>query len=243
MNPFAPEEYAKYVLIDGRERKVGNVLHSLGVKVLYTEKCEELYDAISFHPDILVHPLGNKEVVVAPNVSQSFIHKLELIGLKVKKGRTFLKRNYPYDIAYNVARLDNVAFHNLKYTDYILRQSLEEQGVKFLNVKQGYTKCNMAIIDENSFITSDKGIYEVAINNGFDVLLIEPGGIFLKGFDYGFIGGAMGLIGNKKLAVTGVFNAHKNYERIMEFLDKKGIEIIYLTLEQIKDIGSIIPLI
>nr|WP_244262600.1 hypothetical protein [Thermoanaerobacter siderophilus] len=53
----------------------------------------------------------------------------------------------------------------------------------------------------------------------------------------------MGLIGEKKLAVTGVFNSHKNYEKIIEFLNKKGIEIVYLTFKQIKDIGSIIPLI
>lgn len=242
-NPFVPYENFKWVLIDGREKEIGDSLSKLGLNVLYTEKCIDLYDAISFHPDILLHPLGNGEIVVAPNVTPNFIQKLKSLDLKVKIGQTFLKRNYPYDIAYNVARLGNTVFHNFKYTDPILKKSYEEKGVKFLNVKQGYTKCNMAIIDDNSFITSDKGIFEVASKNGFEVLLIEPGGVFLKGFDYGFIGGSMGLIGKKKLAVTGVFKSHKNYEKIIEFLNKKGIEIIYLTFEQIKDIGSIIPLI
>ena len=242
-NPFVPHGNFKWIVIDGREREIGDSLSKLGIKVLYTEKCADLYDAISFHPDILLHPLGDREIIVAPNVTPEFIRKLKLIGLKVKIGQTFLKRNYPYDIAYNVARLGNTAFHNFKYTDPVLRESLEKKGVKFLNVKQGYTKCNMAIIDDNSFITSDKGIFEVAVSNGFEALLIEPGGVFLKGFEYGFIGGAMGLIGEKKLAVTGVFNSHKNYEKIIEFLNKKGIEIVYLTFKQIKDIGSIIPLI
>ncbi|CAK9331068.1 DUF6873 family GME fold protein [Thermoanaerobacter kivui] len=243
INPFVPVDEVKYVVIDGREKEIGNSLTKLSIGVIYTEKCNDLYDAISFHPDILIHPLGDGEVIIAPNVSNSFIQKLKQIGLNVRLGQTYLKRNYPYNIAYNVARLGNIAFHNLKYTDPILRESLEQKGIKFLNVKQGYTKCNMAIIDDNSFITSDKGIFEVAVKNGIEVLLIEPGEIILEGFKYGFVGGAMGLIANKKLAVTGSFKSHKNYKKIIEFLNKKGVEIVYLTFNQIKDIGSIIPLI
>lgn len=242
LNPLVPEKSVNCVLLDGREIEIGNALERLGIEVIYTEKCEELYEAISYHPDILVHPVEEKEVIVAPNVSQRFINELTKFGIKVVKGETFLKRNYPYDIAYNVARLGNTAFHNLKYTDPVLREILEKKGVKFLHVNQGYTKCNMAIVDEKSFITSDRGIFEVGLRSGFDVLLIEPGGIILEGFDYGFIGGATGLIGEKRLAVTGTFYHHKDYEKIMEFLDKKGIKITYLTSGQIKDIGSIIPL-
>ncbi|MGB9780983.1 DUF6873 family GME fold protein [Caldanaerobacter sp.] len=242
LNPFIPERDVKCVLIDGRELDIGKALERLGIKVLYTERCTDLYEAISYHPDIHVHPLDEGEVVVAPNVSQAFLHKLVELDIKVIKGKTFLKRNYPYDIAYNVARLGNVAFHNLKYTDPVLREELEKRGVKFLHVNQGYTKCNIAIVDDRSFITSDTGILDVAVKNGFDVLLISPGGIVLKGFDYGFIGGATGLIGKRKLAFTGDFSYLKDYEKIMDFLNKKGIEIVQLTSAQIKDIGSIIPL-
>jgi hypothetical protein len=242
LNPFIPEKDVKCVLIDGRELEIGKAIEKLGIKVLYTERCDDLYEAISYHPDILVHPLDEREVVVAPNLSQNFLRRLIELNVKVIKGRTFLKRNYPHDIAYNVARLGNVAFHNLKYTDPVLREELEKRGIKFLHVNQGYTKCNMAIVDEKSFITSDAGIFDVAVKNDFDVLLINTGGITLKGFDYGFIGGATGLIGKKKLAFTGDFRHLKDYKKIIEFLHKKGIEIVQLTSTQIKDIGSIIPL-
>lgn len=88
-NPFVPHGNFKWVVIDGREREIGDSLSKLGIKVLYTEKCADLYDAISFHPDILLHPLGDREIIVAPNVTPEFIRKLKLIGLKVKIGQTF----------------------------------------------------------------------------------------------------------------------------------------------------------
>jgi hypothetical protein len=134
LNPLVPEKSVNCVLLDGREIEIGNALERLGIEVIYTEKCDELYEAISYHPDILVHPVEEKEVIVAPNVSQRFINELTKFGIKVIKGKTFLKRNYPYDIAYNVARLGNTAFHNLKYTDPVLREILEEKGVKFQTV-------------------------------------------------------------------------------------------------------------
>lgn len=241
-NPFIPQNSVDCVIIDGREKFLGEKLKELRINVVYTEKCYDLYDAISFHPDILMHPAGDGDLIVAPNVSDSFIKKLKCLSINIIIGQTYLKRNYPENIAYNVARIGNKAFHNLKYTDPVLRDVLEKKGVKFINVKQGYTKCNMVVIDDNSFITSDNGIYKTAEKLGFECLLIEPGDIVLSGFDYGFIGGAAGLISRNKLLITGDLKYHRNYEKIIDFLNKKGIEPLYLTFNQIKDIGSIIPL-
>jgi len=241
-NPFVPESDVKYVIVDGREKVLLTAFSKLKIKVIFTQKCNAVYEAISYHPDIIMHPVGEKTFVLAPNVSRHFINLLKNLNIKVIIGQTYLKRNYPDNIAYNVARIGTFAFHNLKYTDKVLRDYLERENVNFINVKQGYTKCNMAIIDNQSFITSDKGIYDKALLYGLDGLLIEKGDIFLKGFDYGFIGGCVGLIGKNKLVINGDLKKHKEFEKINEFLYKKRIETIFLTIDKLKDIGSIIPL-
>jgi hypothetical protein len=241
-DPYIPDKKVKTVLIDGREKLIGHVLNNFGIQTIYTGKNEFLYDAISYHPDIILHNAGDGEVVIAPNVSVDLIFNLKKLKLNTILGQSNLNRNYPGNIAYNVARLGGYAFHNLKYTDPVLREMLENKGVKFIHVNQGYTKCNMAIIDEFSFITSDYGIYKIADKYGFDCLLIEPGNIMLEGFKHGFIGGAAGLISKNIFCITGKLSYHNDSKKIVDFLTYKNKKIIYLTPFQIKDIGSIIPL-
>ena len=45
--------------------------------------------------------------------------------------------------------------------------------MKFVDVKQGYTKCSTLIADENSVITSDKGLYRVYEKNGVEYILVR----------------------------------------------------------------------
>lgn len=240
--PYIPDKFIKYAVIDGREKYIGKELNKLGINTIYTEKNDKLYDAISYHPDIIMNNVGDGDVIIPPNTSFNFVDKLKKIGLNVIQGYNILTRNYPGNIAYNVARLSRYAFHNLKYTDPILKKVMESKGIKFINVKQGYTKCNIAIVDDHSFITSDIGIYKVAIKYGFDCLLIDHGDITLKGFDYGFIGGAAGLISKDIFCLAGNIKFHKDREKIINFLKYKKKKLINLTPFQIKDIGSIIPL-
>ncbi|SNX55002.1 hypothetical protein SAMN05660242_2780 [Thermoanaerobacterium sp. RBIITD] len=240
--PYLPDRKINVAVIDGREKKLSNILNRLGIKTVLTEKHNFLYEAISYHPDIILHNAGDGDIVVAPGLSSNFISNLKSLNLNVVFGHNILCRNYPGNIAYNVARLGNYAFHNLRYTDPVLRNILEKKGVKFIDVRQGYTKCNIAIIDEYSFITSDMGIYKIATKNGFDCLLIEQGDIRLEGFDYGFIGGASGLISKDVFCITGDIKYHRNHRKIIDFLKYKNKELIFLTSNQIKDIGSIIPL-
>ena len=75
---------------------------------------------------------------------------------------------------------------------------------------------------------------------GIDVLLISPGYIDLPGLDYGFIGGASGLIGKNKLFFTGRLNAHPDYNRIVDFLQKNKSKPIFSNREQPIDLGSIL---
>jgi len=116
------------------------------------------------------------------------------------------------------------------------------KGVEFVKVRQGYTKCSVCVVDENSAITSDRNIYNALISNGIDTLLISEGYIDLDGYDYGFIGGSCGKISKNEIAFTGRFNKHPDCDRILEFLNARKIDAKFLTDKDIFDIGSILPI-
>jgi len=110
-------------------------------------------------------------------------------------------------------------------------------------VKQGYAACSAAAVDGYSIITADKAIAEAAGSRGYQALVISPGGIRLDGYDYGFIGGCCGLLDEKTLAFTGRLSSIKDGERIKGFCASRGVSVIELTDEPMKDIGGIIPLL
>ena len=90
-----------------------------------------------------------------------------------------------------------------------------------------------------SIITSDMSVYDKAGKKGVDVLLIEKGHIDLNGYDYGFIGGASGLISKNKLAFTGNVKLYPDYEAIKNFCNDRGVEIISLSEKKLYDYGSL----
>ena len=76
-------------------------------------------------------------------------------------------------------------------------------------------------------------------------MLSDPRFIRLDGFEHGFIGGSAFKIAADKLCFTGVLDAFPEDEqnRILEFLEKKGIIPIYLTDRPVFDIGGAIPVL
>ena len=177
------------------------------------------YEPVDSHPDIYMCSLG--------------INKPVFFGCPEKIGR-----RYPENIRYNAACTGRFFIHNLKYTDPDL-MAAAENTVK-INVSQGYTKCNVLIVDDNSIITSDEGIYKSCYGK-LDVLLIKPGHIRLKNFTYGFIGGASGRIG-RKIIFNGNLEMHPDHEKIAAFIESRDLELVYFSSYELEDIGSIIEL-
>ncbi len=240
-NPFVPQDKAGIAIIDGRaDNEIKENLLNYGLKVINTCKCEELYDSISYHPDIVIHPINHEKVIVAPNVFDYYKNLLSFHGIKVIKGEKKLSRNYPENIAYNVARISKYAIHNVKYTDEKLKYYIEKEGIEFINVKQGYSKCSLAIISEDAAITSDFSIYKELKKHGVDVLMIKEGFIELPGLNHGFIGGATGMFSKNELFLSGTIYDHPSSLEINVFLKKYNIKPIYLSNKRIIDIGSII---
>ncbi|MGE5329634.1 MAG: DUF6873 family GME fold protein [Deltaproteobacteria bacterium] len=241
--PFIPEKQVKLMLIDGSTPyPILEKLSSLGISLILTEKCTSVQESISYHPDIQLHPLGSNKIAVCPESFKTFSKKLLPYGFKIICGTNPLRSNYPDDIAYNVARIGKICFHNFKYTAPIIRSYFEDNRLVMLNVKQGYSKCSIAILNKSAIITSDKGIHETAFKYGIDSLLISPGNITLKDQSYGFIGGCTGLLSPDILAVTGSLENHPDCKKIINHAKKYSIEILPLSKDIPIDVGSLIPL-
>ena len=243
VNPFIPNKTANTVIVDGRvSSKTLETLNSLNLNIIPTIQCKEVSGPISYHPDIVLHPVNHNTLVVAPNVFDYYKEKLGGRGMEIIKGETKLSKDYPGDIAYNVGRIGNLAIHNFKYTDEKLKYCLRKENLEFINVNQGYTKCSMAITGDKSIITADYPIYKKLTNLGVDVLLIQAGSIKLEGYPYGFIGGTCGNLSKETIMFSGSLNRHPDEEKILNFLKKCNKKAIYLSDEKVIDIGTIISL-
>jgi len=205
----APNELVRYLKDEGHR-----------VKKVYP--MGRTYMPVDCHPDIFMCKMGlsdSSEIIMA---------ELSEIGEK-----------YPKNIRYNAVCTDKFFMHSLKYTSSVLLEKAKSMELRLIDVKQGYTKCNTVIVDNNSLITSDPSVYSEASKNGLEVLKISNGYVNLDGFDYGFLGGASGIVGNK-IVFCGDLSSHPDYEKIYDFISNRGVEIKYFKSFPLTDIGSII---
>lgn len=180
-----------------------------------------------------------------PSVDMSIDSHPDILYCKLKDDEVFmgdenlLLSKYPGDIRYNACSTGKYFIHNLKYTDEKLLKRAKEIDLKLVDVKQGYSKCSIVVINEDSVITYDEGISKALISEGLNVLLISPGHVKLDGFDTGFIGGASGRIGDE-IIFNGNLKLHPDFDRIDKFICSRGLKLKYFAEYELTDIGSII---
>lgn len=219
-------------------------LRSYGIELLEIPCFSALSEPVSAHVDMQIAHIFEDVIVCQPQMSRNFYLKLKTYGFNVYKGRSILKKHYPFDIAYNVAIVGDVAFHNTKYTDPVIVELLSHHSIRLVHVNQGYTKCSVLPITNKSIITDDPSIEKAAHREGFDVLKLPPQkNISLPGLSYGFIGGTAGFISKNTIAFSGSIDAIVGKNEMKEFLNKYNIGWINLGNNQLHDYGGLIPLL
>lgn len=209
-----------------------------GFNIIKTMECKKVYDSIRYHPDIVMTKIDENTIITAPSMYDYFSESLKGYDINIIKGESLLSDSYPKDISYNLAVVGKYAFHNLKYTDRVLLEELAKRNITMVDITQGYSKCSIAVVDDENIITSDRIIYEAAKKIGINVLFIHHGNIFLENQNYGFIGGSTGKY-NNKFYISGKLSNHPDEERIIDFVKKTGKQLIYLSDKDIVDIGTI----
>lgn len=242
-NLFAGKGKNNIVIVAGNiDDIIYNSLKELKLRVIKTIAHKGVDRAIKYHPDIVMHPIGEDLLVVEPTVFDYYKEALKDTSIELIKGEKKLGLEYPDDIAYNVGRIGNYALHDFRYTDEKIKYYLKKENIKQINVKQGYTKCSMAVVGDSEVITSDVVIDRKLKEKGFESLLISPGYIYLEDHPYGFIGGCTGNISNRDVLLSGSLEAHPDKGKIEKFLLDRNKNIIYLSDKKIRDIGTIIGL-
>jgi len=185
--------------------------------IVEIKSTDQVYESISSHPDIFMCKI-NDEIIQSKND---------------------LGYSYPDNVKYNGVQIGKYFIHHTGYTASKLISAVKAADLMTVHVSQGYTKCNIVAVDENSIITSDEGIRNKLVPLGLDVLLISAGNVKLKGFSYGFLGGASGSVGNF-IVFNGDLSAHPDYIKISDFILSRGLKLKYFEEYQLEDIGSII---
>lgn len=196
-------------------------LKSEGHEVIPAKPLKNVDPAISCHPDI--------------------------IHCHLARGRVFhgnpavLDPVYPADSVYNACSTGKYFIHNLKHTSPELLALAGELGLETIHVNQGYARCSILPVDENSVITYDRGVAAACAcqAHGPDVLLIRPGHIGLPGYASGFIGGTGGRVGDT-VVFNGNLAAHPDFEIIKEYIESRGLKCFWTTDMPLTDIGSVI---
>ncbi len=225
------------IIIDSRMRNEEKEYLKKYGELIEIECQDCVYDEISAHPDIFFCKI-NDQIFQAPNL------KLEK-QLKTQKGSSSVGKQYPDDVKYNICQIGKKIIHNFKYTDSLVNDYINSIGLEKINIKQGYTKCSIAVTSENSCITSDEGIYKTLQKENIDVLLLRDEIIHLQDKNKnitnmnGFIGGSSCIIDNKFI-LFGDSDKLNSKSKLVDFLNKQKLELIDFKNLEIIDYGGVI---
>lgn len=197
------------------------------------------YEAISGHPDIFICPTP-AGLIVAPNLPYEYFSILDQNHIPYLKGSLPVGNEYPETARYNSLVTGKFIIQNPTASDPVIHNL--NPNLEIIPIKQGYVRCNLIALPNETFITSDRGIEKSLKQRKLEVLYVDPSCIKLDGFDHGFFGGACGLYRNT-LFICGSLKYFKEQAIIKSFLDRSGVTIIELSDGQPVDVGTILFLI
>ncbi|MBQ7875650.1 MAG: hypothetical protein IJ306_10955 [Oscillospiraceae bacterium] len=240
-NPNFPNGNVTVAAVSSEAEGVISALESAKIAVIPVESCSELPDGIASHADLQILHLGENSVLTA-SCSKKSTDMLEMMGFNIEKTNNNLDFSYPEDCLINAEIIGRNIIINPDIADEKLMRFAEENNYNIIAVKQGYAKCSVLAVCKDAVITADPGIAKILQGKDIEVLKIKEGGIYLKGFDTGFIGGCGGMIENKILGTSGDLKSIHDYENIKDFLRNRNIYAENLGGRTLHDIGGILPL-
>lgn len=205
--------------------------------VILIPKDNRFDSRISSHPDLVISIIDDT-LIIDENAHANIYKQLDSLGVPYIVGSSRLAAAYPKDIAYNAVITKDFFIHKLADTNPLLSMHSMYTHKKMISVKQGYTKCSTVVVKDDSIITSDQGIYKAA-KDFMNILLVEPGHVFLEGFDSGFLGGASGSL-DDMVVFHGDLSGHPDFLRIKSFVEAEQKKLLYFKEFPLTDIGSIL---
>jgi len=221
------------LLIDGKIN--GKYLEYFNInnyKMIFIPENKNLQKPINSHTDMNCCKI-NETIFCDENIYDL----IKNINYNIIKGESKLQKNYPFDIAYNAAFVGKFLFCNKKYAEPKILEYAEKYNISIIDVKQGYTKCSMIVLNKNNIITSDIGIYNKCKNLKINSLFVTNKNVKLNGYNNGFICGCA-FVTDNELIFTGDITKHNDYFKIIEFCDNINFKIKFIENCDLYDFGS-----
>ena len=238
VKPSLPESSVSLVVAGEMPAFLQDYLIKQNIKIMTCENNSFIDPSVESHADMSVVHLGRNRVVVDSS-QKNLKHLLEFEGFEVISTSSKISGKYPDDVKLNVALFGDKAVGAFKHTDLNLLSYIDI--FQKFDVKQGYAKCSILPITENAIITDDESIYK-SLKNTVDTLFINKGDVFLKGHNYGFIGGASTKISRNEIVFFGDIEKHQDADIILSFLKKHNHKAVYFKGYPLYDIGGLVTL-
>ena len=224
---------SKNCIINFQEPKIIKKLESLGFNCIPVINSPFLSRPVSRHSDMLYLQTSKNTFLSSVCQEQNKII-LENAGYTVN---IFcgLKPGYTTESFLNFIINKKYVIQNPKTA---LQIDIDDKQI--VCVKQGYTRCSVLQVSDNSYITDDDGIYKELLNIGADCLKISKGIVKLTGYEYGFIGGASVKLDDHNVLFFGEIEDGVIKKQIQVFLDERGVKAHFVCGMSLTDIGSAI---
>ena len=233
--PYLPERPVRLALIGGGTGAFRALLQRFGVETIVLAPIDADDPAVQNHADLSVFHAGNG-IFFCSEAAAETVQSLQPDKVSVVP----VGKPYPDDCALNVAWLREDAFGLGRGSGAPLACFLQEQGIRFHNVKQGYANCSVCPVGEKALITDDPSICAAAEKAGLDVLVVQKGDVRLPGHACGFLGGASAMIGPRELVFFGDLSTHRDCAAIKTFLNVQNCVFHDLPGVPLTDIGGIV---
>lgn len=203
-----------------------------------------LGEAVCSHPDTVLFYLDG-EIITTADYCDSAAYIFSDIremrpDIKVHFTADVREKDYPSDCIMNALKVGKRIFCKSDTLSKAIIELAERRGYEICHTNQGYPACNALSFGDN-VITADRGLASLMAKKGLFVTLINVGGISLPPYEYGFIGGASGVVG-RKIYFFGNIMTHPDGELICKVIKEAGYTPVSLSDEPLADFGGIIPL-
>ncbi len=230
-----------YAVVDSRIDSVTErALLDHADSILKMPPYTRLAEPVASHPDMLLWQYGDEIVTYRDYYSSARrqFDALAAIGYKIILSNESVSATYPDDVRLNCAVVGNKLIANTKHVSEKIKAIAQRHELDMIHAKQGYAKCSTVCVSSTAIITADTSIHAASLKNGLDALKISGGDIFLKGYDTGFIGGASGVTDTSVLFL-GDLALHPDGERITQFCQSHGKNVVSLTRSPLYDYGTV----
>lgn len=240
-NPNLPNRKCKKIIVNKKlDIITSSILKNKNIELIKSDNNLSVQRDLAYHPDLQICHLGDNNFVVS--IENYNYYKNLLPDAKLIEGETKLYFKYPNDCYYNSVFVGKNLICNIKCTDINILEYAKINNYQIINVNQGYTKCSVLPLNENSVLTSDIGIKDTLEKNNFNVFYIDAKQIYLDGYNNGFIGGCGFMLSKEELFICGNISETKEFKELIKFLNSLNIKLLYIEKIPLMDYGSFIAI-